>query len=694
MNKFPCLSELSIPAPIAKVKKYKAEHHNDLLEDDYFWLKDESYPEVKNEEILSYLNAENAYYESFLKPHTSLVDTVFNEMKGRTDEYETSVPYQYNGYEYRWYFKEGQEYRTRVRKDLVSGDENIFIDENELAKDHEYFVLGDWVISPDNRLLAYSFDTSGDERYQVRIKDLTNNEYLSDQLLDVQGDLSFSSDGQSLIYAKLEKDRWLAKNIKAHKIGDQQEQDTTLYYEKDDGFFIGFSQTSDEQFFIIVSSQGERQESYVMPSDLSSKPVKIVSREQQFTQSIDHAHGYFYILANDTHKNFRLAKVSNQNPSYENWQTLQQGKDDIYLLDLQAFESFIAIKSRDLGIEKIHIQNYQGDSHLVDFPETVFSASIGFNPDFKQTFVRLNYQSMITPATVFDYEIVEQRLTTRKVQKIPSGYDKSNYTTERLMITARDGAQVPVSIVMKKGYQKDATQPLLLYGYGAYASTVPAGFSSARLSLLDRGFAYAIAHVRGGAMMGYQWYLDGKLDKRINTFNDFIDVAHGLIKANYVAAGNISIDGRSAGGELMGAVTIQEPELWRSVILGVPFVDVLNTMLDASLPLTPPEWEEWGNPIKNKGDYELIKSYSPYDNIQKADYPPMMVTGGLNDPRVTYWEPAKWTAKMRALKTDNNLLVMRMNMGAGHFANSGRYGRLRDYAEEYAFTLLAHEINE
>ena len=431
-----------------------------------------------------------------------------------------------------------------------------------------------------------------------------------------------------------------------------------------------------------------------MPTDLSKEPVKLVSREANFTQTIDHAHGDFYILANDTHKNFRFAKVSDENPDYKNWQTLQEGSDDVYLLDLQTFDSFIALKSRDLGVEKIQLQDYQGVSHEVNFPETVFTATLGVNAEFKQDFVRLNYESMITPDTVFDYLLKDKELVTRKVQKIPSGYDKSNYKTERMMITARDGVQVPVSIVYKKGYQKNASHPLLLYGYGAYASTVTPGFSSSRLSLLDRGFAYAIAHVRGGAMMGYNWYLDGKLEKRTNTFNDFVDVARGLIEKEYVASGNISIDGRSAGGELMGAVTIQAPELWRSVILGVPFVDVLNTMLDESLPLTPPEWQEWGNPIESKDAYDLIKSYSPYDNIKTADYPPMMVTGGLNDPRVTYWEPAKWTAKIRHLKTDKNLLLMRMNMGAGHFANSGRYGRLRDYAEEYAFTLLAHEINQ
>ena len=361
------------------------------------------------------------------------------------------------------------------------------------------------------------------------------------------------------------------------------------------------------------------------------------------------------------------------------------------------------LKSRDVGLEKIHVLPYQNQQtelkgklkgHEVAFPEPLFTADLGVNPEFDQDFIRLSYESMITPQTVFDYDPIKAELKSRKVQKIPSGYDKSEYETKRIMAPARDGVMVPVSLVYKKGFKQDASQPMWLYGYGAYAATIEPSFSSGRLSALDRGFVYAIAHVRGGSMMSYQWYLDGKLKKRSNTFNDFVDVANHLVAEKYVSAGNISISGRSAGGELMGAAVIQAPELWRSVNLGVPFVDVLNTMLDASLPLTPPEWKEWGNPIESAEDYDLIASYSPYDNIESRNYPPMFVSGGINDPRVTYWEPAKWTARMRERKTDDNLLVMRINMGAGHFSNSGRYGRLKDYAEEYAFMFLAHGIEK
>lgn len=687
-------------APMAAQKDSARDYHGQVLADKYFWLKDPDYPTVDDADVLGYLTEENTYYQEFLKPHTPLVDTLFEEFKGRTDETEESVPYMSNGYEYRWYFEEGAEYRTRARKNLATGEDAVFMDETALADGYDYFVIGGWTISPDNRYLAYSYDTAGDERYQVKVRDLQTGEYLPDVLSDVQGSVEFTADSSTLIYALLEKERWHAKNIKTHKLGTPQSDDGTLYTESDDGYFIGFGLTSSKAFLLVVSSQGETQESYVIPADLSGELTQIVSRESGFQQTIDHAHGSFYILANDTHPNSRLVRAPDSAPGIDNWETLREGSDDVYLMSLQTFDARMVVKSRKKGFETIELIDYPKTdtaklkSQSVKFPEEIFTASIGVNPEFKQDKIRLNYESMVTPSTVYDYEPNSKTLEIRKVQNIPSGYDKSHYVTERLMIPARDGTLIPVSIVYKKGFKKDRSQPMWLYGYGAYSATITPRFSTMRLSVLDRGFSYAIAHVRGGSMMGYNWYLDGKLTKRNNTFTDFIDVAEGLVERGYVAKGNISASGRSAGGELMGAVTIQAPDMWRSVNLGVPFVDVLNTMLDETLPLTPPEWKEWGNPITDPAAYDFIKSYSPYDNITARDYPPMFVSGGLNDPRVTYWEPAKWTAKMRELKTDDNLLVMRINMGAGHFANSGRYGRLRDYAEEYAFMLLAHGIEE
>ncbi len=693
-QKFQRIKQLSSNAPIAERRESTRTYHGKELKDSYFWLKDQDYPKTDDEDVLNYLKAENTYYHEFMDPKQKFADKIFAEFKSRTDETEESVPYIENGYEYRSAYKEGKEYPIHSRKNLKTGEEKVFLDENALANGKDYFVIGDFDISPDNRYLAYSFDTAGDERYQLKVQDLQTGKYLNDVLEDVQGSLLFSKDGKSIVYALLEKERWHAKHIKVHTIGKPQAKDKTLYEEKDDGYFIGFGLTSDKEYFMVVSSQGETQESYVAPADFSTPLVQLVSRDAGFTQDIDHAHGHFYIIANDKHKNGRLVKVSDKDPAYKNWETLQAGSDEVYLLDIQTFADFIAIKSRDGGLDNIHVRKYDNTRSSIKFPEDIFSASISSNPEFKQDFIRVSYESMITPDTVFDYSLADKKLTTRKVQKIPAGYDKSQYVTERVMAPARDGTLIPVSIVYKKGFKKDASQPMWLYGYGAYAATISPSFSTLRLSALDRGFSYAVAHVRGGSMMSYQWYLDGKLKKRNNTFNDFVDVAKHLVKEKYVAAGNISASGRSAGGELMGAVTIQAPDLWRSVNLGVPFVDVLNTMLDAELPLTPPEWQEWGNPIESAEAFDLIQSYSPYDQIEKREYPPMFVSGGLNDPRVTYWEPAKWTAKMRHLKTDDNLLVMRINMGAGHFANSGRYGRLKDYAEEYTFMFLAHGISE
>lgn len=703
MPGFPRLKQSSARVPQAEQREYFESLHGERLSDPWNWLKDTDYPDVKDQAILDYLNAENEYFDAFMAPHQALVERLFEEFKGRTDEHEESVPFIQNGYEYRWYFRADAEYKTYVRRNLAGGPEEVLLDVPALAAEFDYFVLGDWVVSPDNSLLAYSFDTNGDERYSVNVIDLRTQQMLPDVLENVHGELEFSADGDALVYALLDEQRWHANRIMAHTLGTEQATDRILYEELDEGFFIGFQLCTSREFFIIFSSQGEVQESYALRADLAQPLQKIAGRELGCQQKIDHAYGYFYLLENGRHKNFLLRRVIDQQPESAHWQTLQEGSDQRYLLAIQCFATHLVLKLRESGIDQIEILAYpSGDTdlphmqpaHRIPFDEAVYTVSLGLNVEFTQRHLRLNYESMVSPATVYDYQLDAQELVTRKVQKIPSGYDPSQYQSERIFIRARDGADIPVSLVYRKGFRRDGSQPLWLYGYGAYAATVTPYFSALRLSALDRGFCFAIAHVRGGAMMGYQWYLDGKLDKRTNTFNDFVDVARGLIDKGYVSAGNISISGRSAGGELMGAAVIQAPDLWRSANLGVPFVDVTNTMLDASLPLTPPEWKEWGNPLEDTEAFELIRSYSPYDNIERKEYPPMFVSGGLNDPRVTYWEPAKWTAKMRAFKTDDNLLVMRMNMGAGHFANSGRYGRLRDYAEEYAFMLLAHQISD
>ena len=605
------LKNLEIAAPVAATIDFTAEYHDRTLSDPYHWLKDQSYPNTDDEPVLDYLKKENEYYYTFLEPHKDFVEKIFQEFKGRTDETETSVPYIRNGYEYRWYFNEGAEYRVRTRKNLENGEEQIYLDENKLAVGHEYFVLGDLAISPDNNVMAYSSDISGDERYEINFVDLRTGVYLPYTLTGVQGSVMFSADSSKVIYSELEENRWSVSDIKVHELGTDQSADKVIYHEADDGFFPGFSKTSSEEFVLIGSTQGEISETYYLPADFSGEPKLMVSRAAGFSHQVDHAHGDFYILANDTHKNFRLAKVSDENPAQENWETLIDGSDNSYLMNMKTFDDFIALQSRDSGYEKVYIRDYDGQSKDITFPEDVFAVRLGANREFDQSHLRLNYQSMITPSSVLDYNIASGDFETRKVQKIPSGYDKTLYETKRIMAPARDGTMIPISLVYKKGFEQDGSSPLHLYGYGAYASTVTPRFSTMRLSELDRGFVYAIAHVRGGAMMGYNWYLDGKLENRTNTFNDFVDAAEYLVDENYTAKGNISISGRSAGGELMGAAVIQAPDLWRSVNLGVPFVDVLNTMLDESLPLTPPEWKEWGNPITDPKAYDLLESYSP-----------------------------------------------------------------------------------
>ncbi|WP_289029192.1 S9 family peptidase [uncultured Paraglaciecola sp.] len=689
------LTQLAVPAPIAKQQAFKAEYHGIELSDDYHWLKDRGYPTVDDVPVLDYLTAENQYYAKFIEPNQALVSSLVEEFKGRISDAETSVPWQKNGFEYRWYFRAGEDYKVWVRRPLNSSEEQIILDENLLATDFDYFSLGDIAISPNNQLLAYSYDTDGSERHAVKVLDISSGQEVANRLTNVEGSILFTKDNTGLIYSLLDDEVWRVKSVNLHTLGHNQSQDRVLFAEEDDAYFLYFYSSSSEEYLIIQSSNSTATESVVFNlDDFTQAPQYLSKRKQNFRLSVDHGNGFFYLLSNDTHTNFKISKVSDTNPSYENWQDFIAGSDDKYLKDLQVFKDFVAVSNSVKGIQSLSIVPNDKPAFDIPLPEKVASVGLNLNPEFNQQHVRIAYESMITPESVYDFDIASKILSIRKTMNIPSGYDKTQYYTERLMAPSRDGVEVPVSIVYKKGFKKDASQPIYLYGYGAYARGMEPTFAPNILSLLDRGFAFAIAHVRGGDEMGYQWYLDGKLTKRQNTFNDFVDVAQFLIDKNYVAKGNISISGRSAGGELMGAVVNQAPELWRSVKLGVPFVDVLNTMLDASLPLTPPEWSEWGNPIKSKTSFEYIKSYSPYDNIEAKAYPPMLVTGGLNDPRVTYWEPAKWTAKLRATKTDQNLLVMRINMGAGHFSNTGRYAQLKDSAEEYAFTLLAHGIKE
>lgn len=676
------------PPPIAARKPHSFTRHGRTVEDPYAWLKDPGYPKVEDPEILGYLEAENAYFEAAIAPQRPLIDTLFAEMKGRMKEDEASVPVQDGDWLYWWAFRPGGQYRAWYRRPVVGGPETLILDEEAEAAGHDYFRLGAQSVSPDGRLLAWTGDTDGSERFTLRIRDLASGEDVETVSTVVNGAVVWSSGGDVVLFAEV-NDNWRTYRARLHRLGADPAAAVTVYEETDDtGFNVGVGRTQDRQWLIVSTGDHVTSEIRLLDSTRPDEPATLVSpRLAGRRYSVDAAHGWLWVLTNDEHVNFRLARADPGQPDI--WTTVIAGSEHVYLRGVTAFARHLVIEERVGGLDQIRLRDHDGGEHHIAFPEASYTAGLGSSPMFDPPAYRVGYASMITPDTVYDYHPAERRLEVLKVREVPSGYDPSAYATERLSIAARDGTKVPVSVVYRKDFIKDGNGTLLLYGYGAYGLSIPPGFSASRLSLLDRGYAYAIAHIRGGDDLGYRWYLDGKGAARWHTFNDFSDVARGLIELGFAKAGRIAINGGSAGGELMGVVANTDPGLWGAIVADVPFVDVLNTMLDDSLPLTPGEWPEWGNPIEDAGAFALIASYSPYDNVVAQDYPPILITAGLNDPRVTYWEPAKWAARLRATKTDANQLLLKTNMGAGHGGKSGRYTALEELAEAYAFILAA-----
>ncbi len=678
-------SELPAP-PRAEQRPHSYERHGYRVEDPYFWLKDQGYPKVDDADVLAYLKAENAYFEAAMKPHAALVETLFQEMKGRIKEDESSVPVRDGDWLYWWAFAPGAQYRTWYRKPVGGGADQVILDEAAEAKGKEYYRLGAMETSPDGRLAAILVDDNGSERFKLRIRDLATGKDLETVSEVGIGSPVWTADGKAVVFTEV-NENWRSYRARLHRLGRPVAEDKTLYEEKQDiGFSVGVSRSQDRSLIFISTGDNATSEVRFVPAANPEAPPTLMSpRKEKRQYSVDASHGKLWVLTNDEHVNFRLAEADPARPS--EWKTVIPGSERVYLRGISAFRDHLVITERVEGLDQLRLRYYDGKEERVPFPEASYSASLGSNPEYAPKAYRIGYTSMVTPATVYDYHAADDRLETLKVQEIPSGYDASRYATERLMLPTRDGKKVPVSIVYPKGFKKDGTGKVFLYAYGAYGYAVPPSFNTNRLSLLDRGYAFAIAHIRGGDDLGYQWFLDGKLTKRTNTFNDFVDAAKGLIAAGFTRPGNIAIQGGSAGGELMGVVVNTDPQLWGAVVADVPFVDVLNTMQDESLPLTPGEWPEWGNPITDKAAFEYIRSYSPYDQVKRQAYPPMLITGGLNDPRVTYWEPAKWAAKLRDMKTDDNLLLLKINMGAGHGGKSGRWERLREVAEAYGFIL-------
>ena len=697
---------MTLTPPIAATRPHSFTRHGITVHDPWAWLRDPGYPDVTDRDVLAYLEAENGYFDTAMAPHRPLVDRLYEEMKARIKEDESSVPQKDGDWLYWTDFETGGQYRRWWRKPVAGGPDELILDEPALAAGKEYFRVGAITISEDGRIMAYSVDDDGAERYTIRFKSLTGADTLSEVIPGASGkwgdtaiegtigNIVFTTDGTRILYG-LTDENWRTRTIRVHRLGTDPADDVTLYYEDDPTFSVGVSETGDRRWIALITSSHDSSEIRLYPAnDPLAEPILVAPRQPGREYDVDTHGDTLFIHTNDTDPMWRLVTAPIAAPG--DWRERIAPSAHFYMTGVECFRDFFIVEGREDGLDQIEIHSYDAavPAKRIAFPEASYTAGTGDNPEYDQQVIRIGYESMVTPGTVYDYDTATGTLTVLKVQEIPSGYDATRYATERLHVTVRDGTRVPVSIVYPAGFPRDGSRPLFLYAYGAYGHAIAPGFSTGRLSLLDRGFAYAIAHIRGGDDLGQQWYHDGRLEKRTNTFTDFVDVAKGLVDAGWTSAGRIAIAGRSAGGELMGAVVNSDPGLWGAVIADVPFVDVLNTMLDESLPLTPGEWSEWGNPIEDKAAFELIRSYCPYDNVTAHAYPPLFISGGLNDPRVTYWEPAKWAAKLRATKTDDNLLLLKTNMGAGHGGKSGRFESLREAAEEHAFVLWQLGVEE
>ena len=679
---------MSLPQPpVAERRDHCVTHHGVTIDDPWAWLRDPGYPEVTDPDVLAYLAAENDYFDqAFAEPNKALIDALFEEMKGRIKEDLSSVPLPHDGFEYWWAFQPGAQYRQWFRRKLAGGADELIFDEVAAAAGLDYFRLGAIAVSPDHKLLATLVDDDGSERFKLRIRDIATGADLETVSEVAIGQPVWSSDSRAIVFTEV-NEHWRSDKAKLHRLGDDPASARILYEEHEDkGFSVGVDRSHDRSLIFISTGDNTSSEVRFVPAaDPGADPVLIAARRPNIEYHCDAAHGRLWIVTNDEHINFRLVSAPAESPG--EWREEIAGSDRTYLRGATAYRDHLALTTRIDGLDQLVLRTYAGEEKRLPFAEAAYSAAFAGNPDFAPTSYRLGYSSMVTPPTVHDYHPDEDRLEVRRVLDIPSGYDPSQYVTERRMIAARDGAEVPVSILRRKDFPLDGSGKLFLYGYGAYGIAIPPGFSTNRFSLVDRGIAFAIAHIRGGDDLGHGWYLDGKLAKRANAFNDFIDAARGLVELGYAKPGAIAAEGRSAGGELMGVIANQAPELWGAIVAGVPFVDVLNTMLDGDLPLTPGEWPEWGNPITDKAAFDLIRSYSPYDNVEAKAYPSMLIMAGLHDPRVTYWEPAKWAARLRATKTDGNILLLKTEMGAGHGGKSGRWDALKEDAEAYAFVL-------
>ena len=673
-----------VKPPIAKKIPHDIENHGDIRIDNYFWIKDREHPEV-----IDYLNAENEYCDAKMAHTKDFQKDLFDEMKARIKEDDSSVPYKYNGYWYITKFEKGKDYPIYTRKkDTQENTEELLFDCNKMAEGESFFKLAGISISPDNKLVSYGIDTTGRRNYTIHIKNLETQEIAIDRVESTTGSSSWANDNKTLFYTKKDEVTLRAYQIYKHRLGEHE--DELIFQEGDDTFGVAVYKSKSRKYIIIACYSTLTNEYHILEADNPDGEFEVFQeRIRGLEYSISHYNDHFYILTNkDEATNFKLMKTNVKKHSIDNWEDVIAHREDVLLEGIDIFKDYIVVSERSNGLNEIRIKRWDGkEDYYLPFDNETYTAYTGTNVDFDTEVLRYGYNAMTTPSSVIEFNMRTKTKTVLKEQEVLGGnFNKDNYSSERIWATAEDGTEIPMSVIYKKGIKKDGTNPLLQYAYGSYGSTVDPYFSTIRLSLLDRGFIYVITHIRGGEYLGRQWYEDGKLLNKKNTFTDFIACSIHLIKERYTSSKHLYAMGGSAGGLLMGAIINKTPELYNGIIAAVPFVDVITTMLDDSIPLTTGEYDEWGNP-NDILYYNYMKSYSPYDNVEARAYPNMLVTTGLNDSQVQYWEPAKWVAKLRDMKTDSNQLYFKTNMDAGHGGASGRFESLKEDAEEFAFLL-------
>ena len=687
--------------PVAPQRHHEFELFNDARTDPWFWLRF-----IEDAETMAYLEAENAYTDAVMAPTEELQEKLYREMRGRIREDDSTVPEKDGDYFYYIRFEEGGQYPVYCRRfrdsgsvdregDDPEGGEEVLLDANELAREQDYLRVGVFETSPDHKLLAYSLDTEGSEVYTIRIMDLATREHLDEPIPNTYYSLEWANDNLSFFYSVLDEHHRPVR-VFHHRLGEDPSRDRLVYEEQDERFFVGIAKSLSRRFIYVVAGGNNMSEWRFMDAGDPDSPLTLIQpRSEDFEYDVEDHGDRFLIRHNGGGaKDFMVSEAPIASPGWDSWTPVVEHQPGRPILGLHCFQDYLVMEFREAGLPQVSVTRFStGDSHRIALDDAVYGISARSGREWDTSTVRYSYSSMTTPPTVYDYDMDTRDREFRKQIEVLGGFESADYSTERLLAPARDGALVPISLVYRKGTPLDGSAPLYLYGYGSYGIILDAEFGSARLSLVDRGFIFAIAHIRGGMEMGWDWYESGKLLNKRNTFNDFIDCADHLVSRGYAAPGNIAAAGGSAGGMLMGAVVNQRPDLLRAVAAHVPFVDVLNTMLDDSLPLTTMEYNEWGNP-NDAIYYDYIKSYSPYDNVTAQDYPNLLITGGINDPRVTYWEPAKWAARLRAAKTDDNLLLLKIHMDSGHAGASGRFDRLKEVALEYAFILHCFGIEE